>query len=182
MMKKNFTIQELCIIGLATALICVIAPFSLPMPLGIPMTLQSFIITLIAIILGAKRGAAATLIYILLGAFGLPVFSNFTGGWQCLIGPTGGFIISFPLMAYIIGLGAGMNGRHKSSLFRAIFLGTVLNFACGIAMFCLVTESSFIVGFTTCVLPFIPLTIIKWILAYIIGINVRKRITQIISK
>ena len=168
-MKKNFfTIQELCIIGLTTALICVIAPFSLPMPLGVPMTLQSFIITLMAIVLGAKRGATAALIYILLGAFGLPVFSNFTGGWQCLIGPTGGFIQSFPIMAYVIGLG--------SSLWLGILAGTVLNFAFGIAMFCLVTESSFTVCFTTCVLPFIPLTIIKWILAYIIGINIRKRI------
>ena len=168
-MKKNFfTIQELCIIGLTTALICVIAPFSLPMPLGVPMTFQSFIITLMAIVLGAKRGATAALIYILLGAFGLPVFSNFTGGWQCLIGPTGGFILSFPIMAYVIGLG--------SSLWLGILAGTVINFAFGIAMFCLVTESSFTVGFTTCVLPFIPLTIIKWILAYIIGINIRKRI------
>ena len=167
-MKKNFfTIQELCIIGLTTALICVIAPFSLPMPLGVPMTLQSFIITLMAIVLGAKRGATAALIYILLGAFGLPVFSNFTGGWQYLIGPTGGFILSFPIMAYVIGLG--------SSLWLGILAGTVINFAFGIAMFCLVTESSFTVGFTTCVLPFIPLTIIKWILAYIIGINIRKR-------
>lgn len=132
------------------------------------MTLQSFIITLMAIVLGAKRGATAALIYILLGAFGLPVFSNFTGGWQCLIGPTGGFILSFPIMAYVIGLG--------SSLWLGILAGTVINFAFGIAMFCLVTESSFTVGFTTCVLPFIPLTIIKWILAYIIGINIRKRI------
>ena len=174
MKKKFFTIQELCIIGLTTALICVIAPFSFPMPLGVPMTLQSFIIALMAIILGSKRGATATLIYILLGAFGLPVFSNFTGGWQCLIGPTGGFILSFPIMAYVIGLG--------SSLLLQIFLGTTLNFACGIVMFCLVTKSSFTVGFTTCVLPFIPLTIIKCFLSYIIGINIRKRITQIISK
>lgn len=176
MKKKRFNIQELCIIGLTTALICVIAPFSLPMPLGVPMTLQSFIITLMAIILGAKRSTTATLIYILLGAFGLPVFSNFTGGWQFLIGPTGGFIVSFPLMAYVIGLSANTISKHKYFLLFGIFLGTVINFACGIAMFCLVTESSFTVGFTTCVLPFIPLTIIKWFLSYIIGINVRKRI------
>ncbi len=174
MKKKFFSIQELCIIGLTTALICVIAPFSLPMPLGVPMTLQSFIITLMAIILGAKRGATAALIYILLGAFGLPVFSNFTGGWQCLIGPTGGFILSFPIMAYVTGL--------SSSLLLGMFLGTVLNFACGVVMFCLMTESPLTVGFTTCVLPFIPLTIVKWFLSYIIGINVRKRVTQIISK
>lgn len=174
MKKTNFNIQELCIISLATALICIIAPFSFPMPMGVPMTLQSFIITLTAVILGSRRGAVATLIYILLGAFGLPVFSNFTGGWQCLIGPTGGFILSFPIMAYVIGCG------HY--LWLSIIVGTVINFACGTALFCATTDSSISVGFTTCVLPFIPLTIIKCILSYIIGINTRKRITQIIFK
>jgi biotin transport system substrate-specific component len=176
MKKKFFTIQELCIIGLATALICVIAPLSIPMPLGVPITLQTFIITIGAIILGAKRGAVATFIYILLGAFGLPVFSNFTGGWQMIVGPTGGFILSFPIMAYVIGRTSALRAKHKCLLILGMFLGTVINFVCGVAMFCLVTESSLLIGFTTCVLPFIPLTIIKWILAYIIGINIRKRI------
>lgn len=182
MQKNHFHIQELCIVGFTTALICVIAPFSFPMPLGVPMTLQSFIITLAAIILGAKRGASATFIYILLGAFGLPVFSNFTGGWQCLIGPTGGFILSFPIMAYVIGLSSNMTTKRKSSLFFGMIVGTVINFACGIAMYCFVTKSSFAVGFATCVLPFIPLTIIKWILSYVFGINVKKRIIQIVPK
>ena len=174
-MKKNhINIQELCIIGLTTALICVIAPLSIPMPSGVPITLQTFVITLAAIILGAKRGASATFIYILLGGFGLPVFSNFTGGWQTLVGPTGGFILSFPIMAYVIGLGS-------TSLF-GIIAGTAINFTCGIAMFCIVTGSSFTIGLTTCVLPFIPLTITKWILAYLIGVNIKKRINQIICK
>ena len=173
-MKKKYTnIQELCIIGLATALICVIAPFSLPLPLGVPMTLQSFIIILTAVILGAKRSATATLIYVLLGSFGLPVFSNFTGGWQCLMGPTGGFILSFPIMAFVIGLG--------SSLWLGMLVGTLINYTCGVIMFCLVTESSLVVGITTCVLPFIAFTIIECSLAFFIGVNVKKRINQITS-
>lgn len=167
MKKKFFSIQELCIIGLVTALICVIAPLSIPMPLGVPITLQTFIITLAAMILGAKRSATATLIYILLGAFGLPIFSNFTGGWQTLVGPTGGFILSFPIMAYVIGRASNLLG---------ITIGTTINFICGIAMFCIVTESSLLVGFATCALPFIPIAIIKAVLAYLIGIQVKRRL------
>ena len=83
-MKQNYSnIQELCMIGLATAIICIIAPLSIPMPLSVPMTLQTFIITLVTMILGAKRGTTATFIYIVLGSFGLPIFSNYIGAdWR----------------------------------------------------------------------------------------------------
>ena len=59
MIKKRSNILELCIIGLATALTCVIAPILIPLPIGVPITLQTFIITLIAIALGAKRAVFA---------------------------------------------------------------------------------------------------------------------------
>ena len=176
MKKKIFSIQELCLIGIVTALICVIAPLSVPMPLGVPITLQTFIISLGAIILGAKRGAVATCIYILLGAFGLPIFSNFAGGWQMIVGPTGGFILSFPIMAYVIGLASNLRTKHKYSLSFGIIIGTAINFVCGVAMFCIVTESSLLVSFTTCVLPFIPFAIIKAVLAYVIGIQIKRRL------
>lgn len=163
-------------VGLATSLICVIAPISILLPIGVPMTLQTFIITLTAIILGAKPAFTATLIYVLLGSFGLPVFSNFTGGWQSIVGPTGGFILSFPIMAYIIGLASNTYTKNKWSLFFGITIGTIINFICGVSMFCIVTKSNLSVGFTTCVLPFLPLAIIKAILAYLIGVKIRQRI------
>ena len=176
-MKKNFLdIRELCIIGLVTAIICVIAPLSIPLSLNIPITLQSFIITLSAIILGAKHGTTAALTYILLGACGLPVFSNFTGGWQMLLGPTGGFIMSFPIMAYLIGLGTNLRTKYKYPLLFGIIIGILTNYVCGTAMFCFVTKSSVLVGFMTCVLPFIPFEIIKVILAYLIGIQIKRRL------
>lgn len=172
------SIQELCVVGITVALICVIAPLSIPMPLGIPMTLQTFIITLAAILLGAKRGAMAGFIYILLGAFGLPVFANFTGGWQMLFGPTGGFILSFPIMAYLIGLGSDLRLKRKYSLLLGIIIGTAINFVCGVSMFCVVTASSLLIGFTTCVLSFIPLAIIKAVLAHLIGIQIKRRLNS----
>ena len=105
MQKTNFKTLDLCMIGVVTAVIVIMAQISIPMPLGVPMTMQTFAITLAGIILGSKKGAVASLIYVLLGAVGVPVFANFSGGYQLLVGPTGGFIISFPIMAFIIGLG-----------------------------------------------------------------------------
>ena len=99
MQKTNFKTLDLCMIGVVTAVIVIMAQISIPMPLGVPMTMQTFAITLAGIILGSKKGAVASLIYVLLGAVGVPVFANFSGGYQLLVGPTGGFIISFPIMA-----------------------------------------------------------------------------------
>lgn len=176
MTKSYFNIKELCVIGLTAAILCVLAPYSVPTPFRVPITLQTFFITLIAIILGAKPAMTATLIYILLGAFGLPVFSNFTGGWQVLTGPTGGFLLSFPLMAYCIGLGSSHRQKRKGNLLLGILLGNLLNFICGIAIFCLITKSRITVGITTCVLPFLPFDIIKTALACFIGLQVKRRI------
>ncbi len=178
MKKIFFNIREICLIGLTTAIICIVAPLSFPLPSGIPMTLQTFVITIAAIVLGAKCGAIATLIYVLLGAIGLPVFSNFTGGWQTIVGPTGGFILSFPIMAYLIGLGIDYRSRYKFSLFLGILLGNVVNLILGTIVFCFLGKISFLTGITTCVLPFLPITIIKMVLAFIIGLKVKRRIVD----
>ena len=96
MTKSNLSIQDICSVALCTAVIAIMAQISIPMPLGVPMTMQTFAITLSAIVLGSKRGSAAAFIYILLGAAGLPVLAGFTGGIQYFAGPTGGFLLSFP--------------------------------------------------------------------------------------
>lgn len=176
MKKTNSNIQDLCMIGLFTAVIVIMAQIVIPMPLGVPMTMQTFAITLAGMILGSRNGALSSLIYILLGAIGLPVFANFTGGWQSFVGPTSGFILSFPLMAYLIGLGAELRSKWKGYSVLFLILGTSINFLCGMLMFCCLTQSSFSTGFTFCVLPFIPTAVIKAFLAYILGINIRRRL------
>lgn len=72
MQKTNFKTLDLCMIGVVTAVIVIMAQISIPMPLGVPMTMQTFAITLAGIILGSKKGAVASLIYVLLGAVGVP--------------------------------------------------------------------------------------------------------------
>lgn len=179
-MQRNSNILDLCLISLMTAVMAITAQIAIPLPLGVPITLQTFAVTLAGIILGHKKGALSALIYIFIGAIGIPVFSNFTGGYQCLIGPTGGFIISFPIMAYIVGLGITYNSRFKGALVTSIILGNVINLLCGTLWFSFLSKTSLLASFTTCVVPFLPTTLIKIVLSWIAGLNIRKRLTKII--
>ena len=113
--KSKFSVRDICYAGLFAAVIAVMAQISIPMPLGVPMTMQTFAITLAAVVLGSKLSAIASLVYLALGAVGVPVLANFSGGFDKFVGPTGGFLISFPLMAYIIGLGV----EHRNA-FRVL--------------------------------------------------------------
>ena len=172
----RFSIKDICYVGLFTAVIAVMAQISIPMPLGVPMTMQTFAITLAAIILGAKFSTISCVIYLLLGAVGAPVLANFSSGFDKFVGPTGGFLISFPLMAFIIGFGVEHRKAFKGAFLLSLILGTVVNYVVGVVMFCLLAKSTVMVGITACVLPFIPTAIIKAILACMIGFPVRKRL------
>ena len=173
-MKLKSKTLEMTMVALGAALIIVMAQLVIPMPSGVPMTLQTFAITLIAIVLGPRLSTYSTLIYLLLGAIGLPVFAGMKGGIQVLAGPTGGFLWSFPLMALLIGLGAQYI-REKKWLFLALLVaGTLANYAVGIMAFMVITGASFWPAFMACFVPFIPTTIIKAVMAIVIGIPIRK--------
>lgn len=174
--KSKMSVQDICYAGLFAAVIAVMAQISIPMPLGVPMTMQTFAITLAAVVLGAKLSALSSLIYLILGAVGIPVLANFSGGFDKFVGPTGGFLISFPLMAFIIGWGAEHRKDFKGAYVLALIVGTLVNYVVGVALFCVVTNGSVAAGITACVLPFIPTAIIKAVLASIIGFGVKNRI------
>lgn len=176
MTQSKLSIQDICSTALCTALIAIMAQISIPMPLGVPMTMQTFAITLAAVVLGSKKGGIAAIIYILLGAVGLPVLAGFTGGVQYFAGPTGGFLISFPVMAFIIGLGAERFRDAKGGFILCLIAGTLVNYVIGVLMFCLLMDSTIMAGFTACVLPFIPTAILKAILASVIGLKIRSRL------
>ena len=171
--KSRFSVRDICYAGLFAAVIAVMAQISIPMPLGVPMTMQTFAITLAAVVLGSKL---SSLVYLALGAVGVPVLANFSGGFDKFVGPTGGFLISFPLMAYIIGLGVEHRNAFKGAFVTAVVVGTLVNYVVGVALFVVGAHSTIAVGISACVLPFIPTAIIKAVLACAIGLNLRKRI------
>ena len=167
MSNRKFSIQDLCAVGIFTAIITICAQLSIPMPYGVPMTLQTFAVLLSGIVLGAKKGALSTLVYVLLGAVGVPVFANFTGGLGIVFGPTGGFILSFPLMALAAGIGGSKN--KKLLLVAGLVAGAALNYICGVLFFSLIMSADIGTAITVCVLPFILTDIIKIVLAAVLG-------------
>jgi len=171
MNKMRFSTHDVCYIGIFTAIIAGCAQLSIPMPYGVPMTLQTFAIPLAGIVLGTKNGTISTLVYILLGAIGAPVFANFTGGLGVVLGPTGGFIISFPILALATGIAESKNS--KVWLIIGIVLGTIINYLCGMLFFSLVLSKDLTAAFAACVLPFIPTAIIKIFMAAVLGKNIK---------
>ena len=172
MSGKRIPVRDLCLVGIFAAIISVLSPLGFPMPYGVPMTLQTFIIPFSGVALGAKRGAASTLIYVLLGISGLPVFSGFTGGLGVLFGRTGGFIVSFPIMALTAGIGAGKN--KMTWLAAGLVTGSAINFACGMLMFGFIAHCDIGSAFTACVLPFIPAALIKILVIAALGLGFNK--------
>ena len=147
-------------------------------PVGVPMTMQTFAVTLAAVVLGSKLSTVSMVIYLVLGAVGVPVLAGFTGGLAKFVGPTGGFLISFPLMAFVIGWGVEHRKAFPGAFVVALIAGTVLNYVVGVAMFCALTQSTIAAGLAACVIPFIPTAVIKAVLASVLGFGIRKRLNR----
>ena len=176
--RKSLAIRDVCAIGLCAAITALFAQISVPLPYGVPITLQTFAICLAAVVLGPKKGFVAALLYVLLGAIGAPVFSRFQGGLHILIGPTGGYILSFPLMAYIAGLGT-LPGGGRFRMPLCLIIGLSLNFLFGTLMFCAITSSTPWAALIACVFPFIPTSILQAAVSYTLGKRVRSALMSL---
>lgn len=157
-MNRRLTAKDLSYIAMGVALIAVCSWISIPLP--VPITLQTFAICLITAVLGLRLGLWAVVVYILLGAAGLPVFSGFRSGLGALLGTTGGYIIGFVFTALTVGLGVKRFGRKPPLLALFMVIGVGLCYAFGTAWFVLVyTRTSGAIGVLTalslCVFPYL---------------------------
>ena len=139
-------------------------------PAAVPFTMQTFGVFLAVGLLGGRRGTLAVLVYLLLGAAGLPVFSGFTGGPGHLLGPTGGYIIGFLFSALVMWLIERVSGRSIKTLILSMIAGLLVCYAFGTAWFITVyTRDSGSIGIMTaltwCVIPYIIPDAIKIMLA-----------------
>ena len=151
--------KQLVRIALMAAVLCVLAPWKIPVG-PIPITLASFGVYLAAGVLGPLEGTIAVVVYVLLGAVGVPVFSGFTGGAGCLLGLTGGYILGYIPCAAVSGL---LMGRNAPLWRRAVALvaGTAVLYALGTAMYCIQSGKALAAALAACVLPFLPLDAVK---------------------
>lgn len=159
--------KDMVYISLMVVLIAVCS--WLMVPAVIPFTMQTFGIFCALCLLGGKRGSMAVLIYIAMGAFGLPVFSGFTGGIGKILGATGGYIIGFlPTALCYWGVTAAL-GNKTGIKAAGMLLGLILCYAFGTAWYIYVYASKQAVSVTAalgmCVVPFIVPDLIKLALA-----------------
>lgn len=97
---------------------------------GVPITLQTFFAVLAGLILGSRLGAISMTVYMFIGLAGAPVFSRFSGGFNSILSPTFGFIVSFIFVAYIAGKIVEKNGSLRSYVIGAL-LATAVNYLFG---------------------------------------------------
>lgn len=173
MSAERLNVRDMTVMAVFAAALAVMSQISIPMPSGVPITLQTFALALIGYSLGAKRGAMAVLVYLLLGAVGVPVFANFHGGAAVFFGVTGGFLWTFWVTALFCGLkrNAGPGQAIASGL-----IGMILMYAVGLAQFMVLTGTGFKEALMLCVAPFIIKDLISLVLAYGIAKTVRRRV------
>ena len=163
--------------ALCAAIIAVLAQIIIPLPL-IPITGQTLAIGLVVTILGLKHGTYAVLLYILLGAIGLPVFQSFTGGLGILFGPTGGYIVGFIPTALVIGFYLKITRLTFIHALVANILGMLVTLAFGAVWLKYLSELSWTAALLSGVIPFLIVGVIKSILAAWVGVIVRQRLKQ----
>lgn len=175
--KKNQTsrtaIREMVFTAVFAAIIAVCSILSIPIG-EVPVTLQTFAVCLSAAMLGWRRGFLAVVVYLLLGAVGVPVFAGMTGGLGILMGPTGGYLIGFLPAAIIIGLVAEKTNRRALPLTLAMVGGVLACYAFGTVWFMAVTGTGFVEALLLCVVPFLAFDAVKIAVAVILSNRLSK--------
>lgn len=169
MEKKNkLTTLDMVYTAMFACLMAICAWISIPGQ--IPFTLQTMGVFLAVGLLGGKRGTLAILVYVLMGAVGLPVFSGMTGGLGKLLGMTGGYIVGFLVSALIMWAMEAIPGSRKWVLPLSMVLGLIACYAFGTAWFLAVyTRAKGTISLAAvlgmCVIPYIIPDIIKIVCA-----------------
>ena len=169
--KPYFTTKRMALIGVMTAVTCILGPFSIPLPFSpVPISFTNLAIYLAAYVLGMKACTISYLIYMLLGMVGVPVFSGFTAGVGKLAGPTGGYLVGFfvdhfpgKVALHIVGMVLGLAICY---IFGTVWLAGQLNM-------------NFVAGLGVGVIPYLPGDAVKIIFTALIGPKLRREIYRL---
>lgn len=164
-MKLEFKnkVQKIVMTGVFAALLAVLSQISIPLPSGIPVTLQTFAVAICGFVLGSRLGTLAVAVYLAVGAVGVPVFAGFSGGFGIFAGMTGGYLWGFLFMAFLCGLGAGLGKRILAVALGLAGLGAC--HLCGAVQFAVVSAISPWQAFLTASVPYLLKDVISVILA-----------------
>lgn len=170
-------VYQMASTGVMTAVICILGPLSIPIGL-VPISFTILAIYITLYLLGMKKGTLSTIIYLLVGFAGLPVFSGFTSGPSKLLGPTGGYLIGFIFMALISGFFIDRFINQWYLCILGMILGTAVCYIFGTAWLAYQANISASAALAAGVIPFIPGDLAKIALSAYIGPRIRNRLIR----
>ena len=175
-MRRSSKIYTLTMTAAAAAILGVIGPWTIPVG-PVPLSLCTLLLYLVPWILDWKGAVAAALVYLAMGAAGLPVFAGFMGGLGHLAGPTGGYIIGYVFLTAVCALSLQrIPGRWAYP--AGMLMGTAILYAMGTAWFCVQTGRGAGEAMVLCVVPFLPGDLVKMLAAFALGPVLRSRLER----
>ena len=178
MKTKNLVLMALC-----AAMMAICSQIAIPLPFSeVPITLSTMGVFLTGAVLEKKYAFLSQVVYLLLGAVGIPVFAQFMGGVGILVGPTGGYLFIFPVMAFVV---AWTREKMKRSTYGVCFAGMLLSllpcYIVGSAWLAFQVHASFYQALWMGVIPFVAFDIIKALASAAIAVPVHQTLTKVIS-
>ena len=180
MRKDREKIYSMTKVAICVSLLSVVSYFALPLPMTpVVISLQSLAVGIIALILSPEQSAWAMLLYLLMGALGLPVFSGGTAGVGKLLGPTGGFYFGFLISAIIISALKGKETNLKRYSAVVVGCGLPIQHLCGVVMMCIHNGFDVKSAVMSVSVPFIVVDLVKGIGAAILAVAINKAESKI---
>jgi len=179
--QNKITTRDMAFIAIGAVLTAICSWISIP--ITVPFTLQTFAVFLLILTLGGMKSTLSVLVYILVGAVGLPVFAGFGSGVAVLFGKTGGYILGFLFMGPIYALITKFFGKKLVARIVALLCGLLVCYAFGTAWFMYIYlrdtgEVGFITVLSWCVFPYIIPDCAKMAVALVISNKFGKRLMR----
>lgn len=174
MTTKNRKTYKLALIAVFSALMCIASPFCIPTG-AVAITVSLFFVFLTGLFLPPAQAFLSQLIYVLLGAVGLPVFSGFTGSVSVILSFSGGFILAYPIVSFAVSAVSRLSDK-KYILPLSLFIGMLILYTLGSLWYMYIAKAGFKTALIAAVLPFIAVDIVKAVCAVIVFGAIKKRI------
>ena len=177
--KQKISAITITKVALSTAIICVLGPLSLTLPISpVPISLGILGIFFAVYVNGWLWGTVSCLLYLLIGFVGVPVFAGFTSGAAKLLGPTGGYMIGYIFLSLTAGFFITKFEKKIPLHILGMILGTILCYALGTAWLAISLKMTFKAALMAGVIPFIPTDAVKMAIAVAVGIPVRSAVRK----
>ncbi len=176
--KNKISTKSLTLCGVFSALTAILSQIAIPMT-PVPINLATFSIMLAGTLLGWKLGTVSVIVYVALGAVGIPVFSGFRGGLSVLVGPTGGYIIGYVFCVFLVGIIYEKVKFCKKAVTLpiAMIVATFVLYSFGTAWYMYLTKNPLEFAMMNCVVPFLVGDALK--IAGVTLLTIRLEKTQI---